>query len=88
MYEYLEATGFLYAIRLPRNRILQEGTARFPTRPVGRPTNHVRRYYASFSDRAKSWDEARRVVAKVDGILGNWFPASASIRFTAQASPT
>ncbi len=53
MYEYLEAEGFLYAIRLPKNRILQERTAHLLTRPVGRPPNHVRRYYASFSDRAK-----------------------------------
>ncbi len=27
MYEYLEAEGFLYAIRLPKNQILQERAA-------------------------------------------------------------
>ena len=48
------------------------------TRPVGRPPNHVRRYYASFSYRAKSWDKVRRVVAKVNGIQENCTPASAS----------
>jgi hypothetical protein len=30
MYEYLEAEGFLYAIRLPANRVLQESGSRFP----------------------------------------------------------
>ncbi len=49
MYEYLEAEGFLYAIRLPKNQILQESIGHLFTRPVGRPPNHVRRYYASFS---------------------------------------
>ena len=40
MYEYLEAEGFLYAIRLPANRVLQESIAHLLTRPVGRPPNH------------------------------------------------
>jgi hypothetical protein len=69
MYEYLEAEGFLYAIRLPKNQILQESIGHLLTRPVGRPPNHVRRYYASFNYRAKSWDKVRRVVAKVE-----WHP--------------
>jgi len=33
---------------------------------LGRPPNHVRRYYASFSYQAGSWDRKRRVVAKVE----------------------
>ena len=37
MYEYLEAEGFLYAIRLPKNQVLQESVAHLLTRPVGRP---------------------------------------------------
>ena len=37
MYEYLEAEGFLYAIRLPTNQILQESIGHLLTRPVGRP---------------------------------------------------
>ena len=41
MYEYLEAEGFLYAIRL----LLQESVAHLLTRPVGRPPNHVLRFY-------------------------------------------
>jgi hypothetical protein len=74
MYEYLEAEGFLYAIRLPKNQILQESVSHLLTRPVGRPPNHVRRYYASFSYRAKSWDRKRRVVAKVEWHPGELVP--------------
>ena len=69
IYEYLEAEGFLYAIRPPTNPILQKSIAHLLTRPVGRPPNHVRRYYASFSYRAGSWGRKRRVVAKVE-----WHP--------------
>ena len=49
IYDYLEAEGFLYAIRLPKNQILQESIVHLLTRPVGRPPNRVQRYYASFS---------------------------------------
>ena len=52
IYEYLEAEGFLYAIRLPKNRILQDSIGHLLTRPVGRPPNHVRCFYASFSYQA------------------------------------
>jgi hypothetical protein len=69
MYEYLEAEGFLYAIRLPANRVLQESIAHLLTRPVGLPPHHVRRFYASFSYQAGSWDRERRMVAKVE-----WHP--------------
>jgi hypothetical protein len=74
VYEFLEAEGFLYAIRLPANRVLQECIAHLLTRPVGRPPDHVRRYYASFSYRANSWDKARRVVAKMEWHPGELFP--------------
>ena len=74
MYEYLEAEGFLYAIRLPKNQVLQESVAHLLTRPVGRPPNHVLRFYASFSYRAGSWDKKRRVVAKVEWHPGELVP--------------
>ena len=73
VYEFVEAEGFLYAIRIPKNRVLLESIAHLLTRPVGRPPNHVRRCYASFSYRAKSWDKARRVVAKVEWHPGELF---------------
>jgi hypothetical protein len=74
IYEFLEAEGFLYSIRLPRNPILQESIGHLLTRPVGRPPNHVRRYYASFSYQAGSWDRKRRVVAKVEWHPGELVP--------------
>ena len=64
LYEFLEAKGFLYVIRLPKNQVLQESIAHLLTRPVGRPPNYVRRYYASFSYQAGTWNKKRRVVAK------------------------
>jgi hypothetical protein len=74
IYEFLEAGGFLYAIRLPKNPILQESIGHLLTRPVGRPPNHVRRYYASFSYQAGSWNKRRRVVAKVEWHPGELVP--------------
>ncbi len=74
MYEYLEAEGFLYAIRLSNNQVLQESIAHLLTRPVGRPPNHVRRYYASFSYQAGSWNKKRRIVAKVEWHPGELVP--------------
>ena len=74
LYEYLEAEGFLYAIRIPKNQILQESVAHLLTRPVGRPPNHVLRFYASFSYQAGSWDRKRRVVAKVEWHPGELHP--------------
>jgi len=69
MYDYLEAEEVKYAIRLPTNRTLQEKISHLPSRPVGRPPNAVRRFYASFSYQPGSWRKARRVVAKVE-----WYP--------------
>jgi len=50
--------------------VLQDEIAYLLKRPVGRPPHEVRRYYASFSYRAKSWNKPRHVVAKVE-----WHPA-------------
>lgn len=66
LYEYLEAERIRYAIRLPANQVLQNRIAYLLKRPVGRPPNEVRRYYASFSYQAASWSKPRRVVAKVE----------------------
>jgi hypothetical protein len=74
IYDYLEAEGFLYAIRLPKNRILQESIAHLLTRPVGRPPSHVLRFYASFSYQAGSSDRKRRVVANVEWHPGELVP--------------
>lgn len=74
IYDYLEAEGLKYAIRLPTNRVLQERIAHLLTRPVGRPPNAVRRFYASFSYQAGSWTKPRRVVAKVEWRVGELYP--------------
>lgn len=74
IYEFLEGEGFLYAIRLKANKVLQQRIAHLLTRPVGRPSNHVRRYYANFRYRAASWDMPRRVVAKVEWHPGELYP--------------
>ena len=58
VYEFLEAEGINYAIRLPANRVLQERIGYLLKRPVGRPPNEVRRSYASFSYQARKLDEA------------------------------
>ena len=69
IYEFLEAEGYGYAIRLPTNSVLQGKIGYLLKRPVGRPPHEVRRYYASFSYRAQSWNKSRHVVAKVE-----WHP--------------
>src|SRR5438876_2797542 len=50
--------------RLPANRVLQDKIGYLFKRPVGRPPQEVRRYYASFRYQAGSWTKPRRVVAK------------------------
>jgi hypothetical protein len=73
-YEFLEAEGIGYAIRLPANRVLQDRIGYLLKRPVGRPPHQVRRHYASFSYRAQSWDKSRHVVAKVEWHPGELYP--------------
>src|SRR5262245_38276160 len=74
VYEYLEAEGFHYAIRLPANQVLQSRITELLTRPVGRPPQYIRRFFASFRYRAQSWSRARRVVAKVEWHPGELYP--------------
>jgi hypothetical protein len=74
IYEFLEAEGYGYAIRLPANRVLQEKSGYLLKRPVGRPPHEVRRYYASFSYQAQSWKKPRRVLAKVEWHPGELYP--------------
>ena len=74
IYEFLEAEGYTYAIRLIANAVLQESIAHLLSRPVGRPPIHVRRFHASFSNQAGSWSSKRRVVAKVEWRPGELYP--------------
>jgi hypothetical protein len=66
IYEFLEAEGMGYAIRLPANRVLQDKIGYLLKRPVGRPPHEVRRCHASFRYQAHSWKKPRRVAAKVE----------------------
>src|SRR5450631_1968852 len=74
VYEYLEAEGIKYAIRLPKNNVLQERIGYLFKRPVGRPSNDVRRSYANFTYQAGSWSKPRRVIAKVEWHPGELVP--------------
>jgi DDE family transposase len=74
IYEFLEAEGYKYTIRLPANAVLQERIGWLLKRPVGRPPHAVRRYYTSFSYRAGSWTQSRRVLAKVEWHPGELYP--------------
>ncbi len=70
----LEKKGFLYAIRLPANQVLQEKIEHLLTRPVGRPLRKPVVLFADFSYQAASWDRPRRVIAKVEWHRGELFP--------------
>src|SRR5947207_10053311 len=74
IYEFLEAEGYGYAIRLPTNPVLQGKIGFLLKRPVGRPPHEVRRFLASFSYQAQSWNKPRHVVAKVDWHPGDLYP--------------
>jgi hypothetical protein len=58
MYEFREAEGIGYTIRLQRS------IGYLLKRPVGRPRHEVRRYDASFRYLAQSWTTPRPVEAK------------------------
>jgi len=74
VYDYLEEKGFLYAIRLPANDVLQKEIEHLLTRPVGRPSKKPIIWYDDFMYQAASWDKLRRVVAKVEWHQGELFP--------------
>ena len=74
IYEYLEEKGFLYAIRLPANQVLQAKIRHLLTRPVGRPPRKPVVWFADFKYQAVSWDRPRRVIAKVEWHRGELFP--------------
>ncbi len=69
----LEAEGIRYAIRLKANAVL-ERIAHLLTRPVGRPPNKPKVFFASFSYQAQSWERPRRVVVRVEWHQGELFP--------------
>ncbi len=74
IYTFLERERYLYAIRLPANKVLQREIEHLLIRPVGRPPNKPIICYDSFSYRADSWGRSRRVVVKVEWHRGELFP--------------
>ena len=80
IYEYLEAEGLLYVNQSAskRTRLMRScsGTIAhlLSATCVGRPPDHVRRFHASFSYQAGSWNKKRRVVAKVEWHPGELVP--------------
>lgn len=74
-YEFLEAEGVMYAIRLPFNGRLQKYIDHLLTRPAGRPPKKPRVFYADFQYQAKTWSKPRRVIAKVEWHRGILFPS-------------
>ena len=74
LYRLLEKEGYLYAIRLKANAVLEREIEHLLTRPVGRPSYKPKVFYHSFQYQAKSWQRSRRVVAKVEWHQGELFP--------------
>jgi Transposase DDE domain group 1 len=69
VYEFLEAERIKFAIRLPPTKSCSIRIGYLLKRPVGRPPNEVRRFYANFTYQTGSWTHPRRVIAKVE-----WHP--------------
>jgi hypothetical protein len=87
VYEYLEEHGFLYAIRLPGNDVLEKEVQHLLKRPVGRPPKKPVIWYHDFQYQAGSWDRPRRVVAKVEWHRGELFPRVGFIVTNLTAKP-
>ena len=64
-----------YAIRIPSNDKLERDIAELvPRAPVGRPGKKPQVEYKGFLYQAAGWKTARRVVAKGEHHLGEWYP--------------
>jgi len=74
LFRVLEQEGYRYAIRLKANAVLERNITHLLKRPVGRPSKKPKVFYHSFRYRAKSWDRARQVVAKIEWHAGELFP--------------
>jgi len=87
VYEHLEEHGFLYAIRLPSNAVLEKEIEPLLKRPVGRPPQKPIVWYHDFFYQAASWKCPRRVVAKVEWHQGELFPRVGFIVTNLSAKP-
>src|SRR3982751_4039426 len=66
VYEFLEAEGASYTIRLPATPVIQDKMGDPLKRPGGGPPHEVRSSYARFRYQAQSRSKSRHVVAKVE----------------------
>src|SRR5918994_7184767 len=87
LFRLLEAECYWYAIRLKANAVLERQIAHLLKRPVGRPSKKPKVFYYAFRYRAKSWDRARRVVAKVEWHAGELFPRVGFVVTNLRRSP-
>jgi hypothetical protein len=87
LFRLLEQEGYRYAIRLKANAVLERQIAHLLKRPVGRPSKKPKVFYHSFRYQAKSWDRARRVVAKVEWHAGELFPRVGFVVTNLRRSP-
>ena len=87
LFRVLEEEGYRYAIRLKANAVLERHIAHLLKRPVGRPSKKPKVFYHSFRYQAKSWDRARRVVAKIEWHAGELFPRVGFVVTNLRRSP-
>jgi hypothetical protein len=87
LFRLLVEESYWYAIRLKANAVLERNVAHLLKRPVGRPSKRPKVLYHSFRYRAKSWDRARRVVAKVEWHAGELFPRVGFVVTNLRRSP-
>ncbi len=74
VYDYLEGENYQYAIRLPSNNVLYQQVQPLLTRPVGRPARKPVVRYHGFTYQAQTWEDPRRVIAKIEWHQGELFP--------------
>ncbi len=87
LFRLLEEESYWYAIRLKANTVPERNIAHLLKRPVGRPSKKPKVFCHSFRYRAKSWDRARRVVAKVERHAGELFPRVGFVVTNLRRSP-
>lgn len=73
-YRLLEQEDYQHAIRIPANEVLEQEIAHLLKCSVGRPPQKPIVLYGGFLYRAASWDEHRRVVAKVEWHRDELYP--------------
>lgn len=74
LYRLLEQEDYQCAIRIPANDVLEREIVHLLKRPVGCPPKKPVVLYAGFLYRAASWNEFRRVVARVEWHCEELYP--------------